>query len=292
MKKAVTMLIMIVLSVCCMLSLIGCGFDYTSDTEASKKNLEMLIDRLGECDREGVKTLFAPNRISNIDDFDGDVDELLSYFDGDFVSHDFDMPATIDDIHQGNKKKWFIISANVTTTKSVYRFSMYWCNEDTTDSRNIGIWSLFVFDHADNPLNDFSFYGDSGWDDPNRRGIYIVQPFKYAEMTMNIFESGNVEYIRALFAPQAIDDQTRFNDNVNRLMSFYIGECKSINEKFSDQEIDIAADGKITKFCRKYSYEVETTETKYDVALKFCEKDLNIPHKIIDFAKFPKTILR
>lgn len=55
MKKAVTMLIMIVLSVCCMLSLIGCGFDYTSDTEASKKNLEMLIDRLGECDREGVK---------------------------------------------------------------------------------------------------------------------------------------------------------------------------------------------------------------------------------------------
>ena len=157
---------------------------------------------------------------------------------------------------------------------------MYWCNEDTTDSRNVGILSLLVFNHADNPLNDFSFYGDSDWDDPARKGIYIVEPYKYVEMTLNIFQSGNIDYIKALFAPHAIDDETNFSNNANRLMSFYGGECKSINEKFSDQEIDIAPDGKTSKLCRMYSYEVETTEMKYDVALKYCEKDMGDSNNI------------
>lgn len=263
-----------------MLSLIGCEFDYSSDTETSKKNLERLIDCLEKNDRDGVKALFAPKRISDIEDFDDDVDELLSYFVGDFVSHDFNLPATFDDINKGDKKKWYIIGANVTTTSGVYRFSIYWCQEDTTDKSNIGIWSMFVFNHADNPLYDFSFYGDSDWDNPDRKGIYIVQPYKYIEMTMNIFQSENVDYIKTLFAPQAIDDESRFIDSANAFLSFYRGEYISCKQKFADNEIIVSTEGKVTKKYSVFSYEIETSETKYDVALKCCEKDIDSPNNI------------
>lgn len=280
MKKTVTILTIFVLSLCCMFLMVGCEFDYSSDTETSKKNLERLIDCLEKNDRDGVKSLFAPKRISDIEDFDDDVDELLSYFVGDFVSHDFNLPATFDDIHKGDKKKWYIIGANVTTTSGVYRFSMYWCQEDTTDSSNVGIWSLFVFNHADNPLYDFSFYGDSDWDDPNRKGIYIVQPYKYIEMTMNIFQSANIEYIKALFASQAIGDNTRFINNANSFLSFYSGEYIYCKAKYSDVEVTNATDGKVAKVSRICSYEIETAQAKYDIALKYCEKETDNPNAI------------
>ena len=280
MKKTITILITLLFAICGILSLIGCSFDYSSDTETSKKNLEQLIDCMGKKDRDGVKALFAPKRISDIEDFDDDVDELLSYFVGDFVSHDFNLPATFDDIHKGDKRKWYIIGANVTTTSGVYRFSMYWCQEDTTDKSNIGIWSLFIFNHNDNPLYDFSFYGDSDWDDPDRKGIYIVQPYKYIEMTMNIFQSENTEYIKTLFAPMAIDEETQFINSVNEFLSLYSGGVVSYKEKFADEEVATSTDGKATKICRMYSYEIETSENKYDVALKYCEKDSGNPNAI------------
>lgn len=154
-------------------SLCGCILPKTN-AEAAKDNLEKLISCLENNDHSGVKALFAPSRIRDIEGFDSDIDDLLYYFNGEFISHDFDNPpATFDDIDSGIKKKWFIISANITTSEGEFFVSMYWCDLDTANKDNVGIWSLYIFNHEDNPSNDFSFYPEGTWNDWS--GITIVK---------------------------------------------------------------------------------------------------------------------
>ncbi|MDE7454416.1 MAG: DUF5104 domain-containing protein [Clostridia bacterium] len=172
MKKTCIVLSAILLFVIVAVSLCGCIWSKTN-AEAAKDNLEQLISCLEDNDHNRVKALFAPSRISNIEDFDRDIDELLDYFDGEFVSHDFRGPATFDDIDNGIKKKWFIISANITTSKGEFWVAMYWCDLDTENKDNVGIWSLYIFNHEDNPSNDFSFYPEGTWNEWS--GITIVR---------------------------------------------------------------------------------------------------------------------
>lgn len=175
MKKTSIGLLIILLFVIIAVSLCGCILPKTNE-EVAKDNLEQLISRLENNDHDGVKALFASSRISDIENFDKDIDELLDYFDGEFVSHDFSGPATIDDIDSGIRKKWFIIGADITTNEGRYFVSMYWCALDTADKNNVGIWSLYIFNYEDNPTNDFSFYPEGTWDDWS--GITIVKEYK------------------------------------------------------------------------------------------------------------------
>ena len=85
MKKIVLTLGLIVLLIASMFSLAGCIKD--SDESIAKKNLEKLISAMESEDRDAVKTLFASNKIAGIEDFDQSIDELLAYYEGDYVSH-------------------------------------------------------------------------------------------------------------------------------------------------------------------------------------------------------------
>lgn len=215
MKKLISLFISIVLCICCVLTLCGCGLfdDVKTDSSAAKENLEKLIGRLDSKDNSGVKALFAANKIADIQSFDEDISELLDIYKGSFVSHDFDTPATINDTHNNVQKKWFIIGADITTTEEKYRATMYWCDMDTSDKGNVGIWSLYIFNVKDNPLDDYTFYGDNTWSDDNRKGIYVVKPFKYISMTMKILQSGNVENVKTLFAPKVLNDNPAFDES-------------------------------------------------------------------------------
>ena len=177
-------LMIIAISVCQTLMLTGCGvnlqdlffgflssIDYESDEDAIKANLEKLTERLESKDHDEIKALFAPSKVAYITDFDDDVTELSEYFVGDFVSYDYTYSAT-KDVLEGDKKKWLYISANIKTTSETYFFGMNWCNEDTANADNVGIWALFVFNYAEHSPNDYSFYDDFSDDD---YGIHIIR---------------------------------------------------------------------------------------------------------------------
>lgn len=273
MKKIISLFISIVLCICSMFALCSCGLLETN-SDAAKENLEKLIDCLDKNDHSGVKALFASNKIADIQNFDEDVSALLNLYKGSFVSHNFDMPgATFDDVDNNVKKKWFIIGADITTSQEKYHAIMYWCDMDTSDKGNVGIWSLFIFNVKDNPLKDYSFYGDSDWDDDNRKGIYIVKPYKYIDMTMNILQSGSVENVKTLFAPKVINDNTAFDENVENFFSYYSAEYTACTEIATDTDIQTDADGNMTKRFRMFSYSIDTADGKYSIAVRYCDKD-------------------
>lgn len=275
MKKIASIFIAIALFICGLFSLNGCGLiDFSSEAEAATKDLERLIDCLDKRDRNGVKALFSAKQIAGVENFDEGLDELFSLYSGNFVSHNFDIPATYEDIDYGKIKKWFIIAADITTTEDVFRTIMYWCDQNDTDKDSIGIWSLYMFNKKDNPLDDYSFYGDKGWTDEDVRGIYVVKPYKYAEMTLNIFsgkDGGNVEQ---LFAPSVIERASSFDESVQRLFAYYGDKHTACVEKASDVSVLTGADGKVSRRYRMYSYAVETADGTYLLALKYCDRDV------------------
>ena len=272
MKKLISLFISIVLCVCSTFALCSCGLLETN-SDVAKANLEKLIDCLDKNDNNGIKALFASNKIADIPNFDEDVSELLELYKGSFVSHNFDTPATEDDIHNNNKKKWFIIGADIITTQERYHATIYWCDMDTSDKGNVGIWSLYFFNIKDNPLEDYSFYGDSSWDDENVKGIYVVKPYKYIDMTMNILQSGNIENVKTLFAPNVVKNYSAFNESVDSFFSYYSAKYTACTEVALDTDIQLDADGNMTKRFRMFSYSIDTDSGKYSIAVRYCDKD-------------------
>lgn len=173
MKRLLVTLTSFILILCSAFMIGGCLFT-GFDSDAAREDLESLIKCMENDDHDGVKNLFAANRISDIEGFDEDIDELLLYFDGEFVSHNFDLPSTDDDIDGKLRRKWYIISADIVTTTGKYFLCSYWCEKDTSDKNNVGVWSIFIFNHNDNPDKDYSFYPGS-WGDKVMDGIHIIR---------------------------------------------------------------------------------------------------------------------
>lgn len=275
MKKIASVFIAITLFVCGLFSLNGCGLiDFSSEAEAATKDLERFIDCLDKRDRNGVKALFSAKQIAGVENFDEGLDELFSLYSGNFVSHNFDIPATDESTDYGKIKKCFIIAADITTTEDVFRTIMYWCDQNDTDKDSIGIWSLFIFNKKDNPLDEYSFYGDDTWESDTRRGIYVVKPYKYAEMTLNIFSSKDGGNVEQLFAPSVIERASSFDESVERLFAYYGDKHTACVEKASDVSVLTGADGKVSRRYRMYSYAVETADGTYLLALKYCDRDV------------------
>lgn len=274
MKKLMLVLTIFILALVSM-PLLGCMF-FKSNADAATENLERLINCLDTNDRAGVKQLFAPNKIKGIDNFDDDIDELLACYDGKFVSHDFDTPATFDDVDGKVQKKWFIIRADVTTDEGIYHIAMYWCDQDTSNKDNIGIWSLFVFNKADNPLDDFSFYPDGTWE--NWSGITVVKPYKYASMIINIVADGNVDNVKKLFAPSVAADLS--NDDINTLLSSFDGEMTSCRIISFDVQTKTDTNGNIVKAYGILSAQIVTSDGEYLLDVKYSDKDLSASDNI------------
>lgn len=276
MKKIASVFIAITLFICSLVALTGCGFiDLSSEQEAAVGHIEELIDRLNKRDHDGIKALFAPKSKAKIENFDDDIDELLSLYEGEFISHNCHGPSmTSGGTDHGLRSLSFVISADITTSEGVFHAVMYWCDREDADEEKEGLWSLYMFNMEDNPLYDFSFYGDKGWTDEDVRGIYVVKPYKYAEMTLNIFSSKDGGNVEQLFAPSVIERASSFDESVESLFAYYGDKHTACVEKASDVSVLTGADGKVSRRYRMYSYAVETADGTYLLALKYCDRDV------------------
>ena len=159
-----------------MVAFAGClpGFFIDTDSDAARKDLESLIKCMENDDHDGVKNLFAANRISDMEGFEEDIDELLLYFNGEVTSIKSSGTMTDNDVNGNIRKKWYVVGGDIVTTTDTYFLCSYWCEKDTSDKNNVGIWSIFIFNHNDNPDRDFSFYPGE-WGDEVMDGIHIIK---------------------------------------------------------------------------------------------------------------------
>lgn len=182
MKKLLVVLTSFIFLISSMFVFSGClpWFFVDTDEDAARKDLENLIKCMENDDHDGVKNLFAANRISNIEGFEEDIDELLLYFDGEVTSINSSGLMTDNDIDGNIRKKWYVVGGDIVTSTGSYFINTYWCEKDTSDKNNVGVWSIFIFNHNDNPDRDFSFYPGS-WGDEVMDGIHIIR-FKDGEL--------------------------------------------------------------------------------------------------------------
>ena len=142
-------------------SLGGCGRGWFIDTDEDEvdERMEKLIDCLEERDGDGLKSLFAADKIAQISDFDKDAEQLLNYYGGDFLSKTRTV-GTDESIDHGHATKDYSISCDVTTTECVYRFGIDWRVRDTDNKNNLGIWSLYCIKFDDDPFKNYDYWGD------------------------------------------------------------------------------------------------------------------------------------
>ena len=167
MKKVFVLAIAIIMSAMTVF-LGGCTFFddlfAPSDNEDADNKLQAFVDCLNNEDREGIKSLFAQNKIAEISDFDESIEELLLYYDGEYISVERHSTGVEEDKNSGIERKWYNMSYDVTTDTQIYRMAFYWCAKDTGDSGNVGIESFYIIKAADDPnYPQYTYRGDGLW---------------------------------------------------------------------------------------------------------------------------------
>jgi hypothetical protein len=151
-----------------MFLLTSCVLD--NDASIAKRNLEQLISDIQNEDRDAIKAMFASNKLAEIDNFDESIDELLAYYEGDYVSCKVGGLGTFGGRVHGIVQKYYDMSYDITTTERVYRIALIWYVTDTADVGNVGIWQLFILKMEDDPNPEYSYRGDGISTSP---GIYV-----------------------------------------------------------------------------------------------------------------------
>ena len=167
MKKGWAFVLAIIIATM-MIFMSGCtfcdGLFALSDNEDADNKLQAFVDFLNNEDREGIKALFAQNKIAEISNFDESVEELLLYYDGEYMSVERHSTGVEEDKDGGIVRKWYNMSYDVTTDAAICRMAFYWCAKDTGDSGNVGIESFYIIKATDDPnYPRYAYGGDGLW---------------------------------------------------------------------------------------------------------------------------------
>jgi hypothetical protein len=168
MKKNAMIFVLAIFSIVNLFLVTACGVK--EDAAIAKENVELLIGKIIGKDNEAVKTLFANNKVKNIEGFDESIDSLMAYYEGDYVSYINQGLMTGADKDNGVSHKYYQMSCDITTTIRVYRMALKWYVKDTADAGNAGIWSLYIIKMEDDTEPEFAYVGDGEW----KNGIHIA----------------------------------------------------------------------------------------------------------------------
>jgi hypothetical protein len=137
-----------------------------SEEKQADARMEQIISAIKNKDRESLKSLFSKKALGEADDFEGGVDSLFNFIQGDIESWKRDGFASDESMEHG-KRSWMIrFGFTVKTNKDVYQFFIIDYNVDTINTDNQGVYMLELIDN----------YGKrelESWQDRMRAGIYI-----------------------------------------------------------------------------------------------------------------------
>ena len=269
MKRKIINIAVIILSVVCMIFATSCfGFFDTAESDAKDKMLK-LVTCLDQEDRSAIKALFAPNKIADIEDFDEDIEDLLSYYNGKYVSYRDGGAATYKDTDYGDVIKYYSMSYDITTTENVYRFHIIWYVEYTIDAGNLGIWSLSVIRFDDDTYPEMSYRGDGSRTIGINIGKIHVQ--HYVEYMIERLETGTPADFKALLAPNKTGGIETIDSDIENLYAYYLGDFEKC--KRTSPILYRTKSGGFVSAYYDMSFLVETSVTQYGVAIRWCVED-------------------
>lgn len=167
------------------MSLTSCFFLYAPEGDIAVNQFEKVIDGVKSSNKTLIKEAFADSIEEKTGNFDEQVDNFITFFEGDNPQILHKSGHYITTKKSKGEKYCFdsITFDKVITDTNLYVFHVYTCVIDTKNSANVGIWNFFV---VKCPLTEEDIdydYDFSGWEDTDKfRGITLKT---YEEMKEN-----------------------------------------------------------------------------------------------------------
>ena len=166
MAKTTVVLSLLVSSVLLCLILGGCGgmllFD-DSDRKADVR-MEQIFNIIKNHDKDGLKTVFSKQALSEADEFYENLDALFQYIQGSIRS--WERTGTYGGRDErnvdgtGNRKKRIDSTYIFTTDEHEYRVAIYEIIIDTANPNNIGVYSICIISSEDDRYSEIRYWGN------------------------------------------------------------------------------------------------------------------------------------
>ena len=158
------------------------NLDLRTEKEYLSDTIQEFVTYTENKDKDKLKGLFSQNSISQVEDFDKQMDDLLEYYKGNKISYTLVYGAEGDSDGKGGQTKTLMASTDITTNEDVFRVAFFVRTLDTLDSKNLGFLFLYIIRFDDDPDSSviingrehcFTYWGDG----LNTPGINIGKPF-------------------------------------------------------------------------------------------------------------------
>ena len=130
---------------------------FDSDDEKANQLLSNFCDSIENQNRDAIIQMFSPDIQSAID-IGTQLDTLFDYYAGSLCDY-----QNIGAYSPGGKDHYYFATYEVSTTEQKYRIAIKICYEDTADSGNVGIHSIYII-KAENADPVFAYWGGHVWD--------------------------------------------------------------------------------------------------------------------------------
>jgi len=165
--KKINLFILLMISIM-ILSSCSFGGNKMSITDDSDKKaderMEQIIETLKNKDQNALKSMFSKQALVEANDFDGNLDALFNYIEGDIQSWESTGGYGGSDEKNadgtGNRKKEIESTYILTTSEQEYQIAVYEFTIDTANQNNVGVYSLCIINSKDNKNPGFVYWGN------------------------------------------------------------------------------------------------------------------------------------
>lgn len=119
-------------------------------------------------DYDGMKSLFSENTLSEIDDFEADMDYLIDFVDGEIIEWEIGSGHSLTQSTQGLKYLEIDNKYEIKTTKEHYVMYILNYETDDYDPENEGVYTIRIEKYEDMEKVNFSYPVIPGIYNPNR----------------------------------------------------------------------------------------------------------------------------
>ena len=138
-----------------------------SDSQLADKRMEEILKALKNEDRETVKSMFSTKARTEATDFDGGIEYLFSFFQGEIESWKRTTgPGVFEEKHHGARTKKMVSWYSVNTSTQKYLVFILENAIDTEHPENVGLFSLRVI-KAEDEGTQFTY-----WQNMESPGVY------------------------------------------------------------------------------------------------------------------------
>ena len=138
-----------------------------TDADIADRRLEELLEMIKMKDEKGVKSIFSKKALDNANNFDQQLNALMSFFHGDVLSWErnggpFVHETKDHDLLTKEASTWY----KVNTTEQNYLFIFIECLKNTEQPNEVGLYTLRVI-HPEDEQTQFA-----SWEAVKIPGIY------------------------------------------------------------------------------------------------------------------------